>query len=202
MKFLLIAALVGLLFYLFFRRFFMSKDAQSIVRYQGKKDFILVDTNRKLIGNAMQSTLWTVGIGFFIFLIVLILGMKIKILWIALPLALYLIGQLFVYTNHVKFTRDQRIYFNPLNQMVLVDFLKGPSLSFHMLTDVLKVTEVKAVQKNRNIIYGYYKLSLKQGQLIVPYLVEQNDSPQNKQFFQLLNKNYPITVERRLFPII
>lgn len=202
MKFLLIFALVAFLLYLFARRFFVKKEVQSITRHQGNRNFILIDTTSTIIANATKSTLWTVGIGFLLFILLLVLGLKIKVLWIALPLSFYLIGQLFVYTNHVRFTKDQRIYFDPRNYQVFVDLIKGDSVAFNLTTDILQIKEVKAIQKNRGTLFGYYKIKHKKGQLIIPYLVEQNLAATNRQFFSYLNKNFKITVESRLFPII
>ncbi|MCY4780475.1 hypothetical protein ORI89_12490 [Sphingobacterium sp. UT-1RO-CII-1] len=202
MKFLLIFALVAFLLYLFVRRFFVKKEVQSVTRHHGNRNFILIDTTSTILSNATRNTLWTVGIGFILFLALLILGLKIKVLWIALPLSFYLIGQLFVYTNHVRFTKDQRIYFDPTNNQVFVDLIKADSIAFNLATDIIQVKEVKAIQKNRGILFGYYKIKLRQGQLIVPYLVEQNSAATNRQFFSYLNKNFKITVESRLFPII
>lgn len=119
-----------------------------------------------------------------------------------MPLALYLIGQLFVYTNHVKSTKDQRIYFNAATYEVLVDHVKNQPLSFNLVSDVVSVSEIKSVQKNRDTLFGYYKIRLKQGTIVIPYLIEQNENSVNKLFFTYLNENFKIEVESKLFPII
>ncbi|MBD1434458.1 hypothetical protein H8B06_16630 [Sphingobacterium sp. DN00404] len=203
MKIFIIIALLGLLLYLIARRFMLtSGDSTSIVRANQRQHFVLIDTSSLLISRVTKSTLRTVGIGFLLLLIVIILGMKIKILWILIPLSLYLIGQLFVYTNHIKYTKDQRIYFNLETYEVLVDHIKDKPLSFNLMRDVVSVSEVKSVQKNRDTLFGYYKLRLKQDIVVIPYLIEQNQNQANKQFFTYLHENFKIEVESRLFPII
>jgi len=205
MKIFIIIALIGLLLYFIARRFMLAGgNDTAIVRANQRQHFVLIDTSSPLISRVTKSTLRTVGIGFVLLLIVIILGMKIKILWILIPLSLYLIGQLFVYTNHIKSTKDQRIYFNLETYEVLVDHIKDQPLSFNLMRDVVSVSEIKSVQKNRDTLFGYYKIRLKQGQgsVVIPYLVEQNKKPANRLFFTYLHENFKIEVESRLFPII
>ena len=203
MKIFVVIALVGLLVYLIARRFMLTSVGNtSIVKASQRQHFVVIDTSPQLIRRVTKSTLRTVGIGFLLLLIALVLGMKIKILWILIPLSLYLIGQFFVYTNHIKSTKDQRIYFNLETYEVLVDHIKDQPLSFNLMRDVVSVSEIKSVQKNRDTLFGYYKLSLKQGAVVIPYLIEQNDNSVNRLFFTYLNENFKIEVESKLFPII
>lgn len=203
MKIFVVIALVGLLVYLIARRFMLTSVGNtSIVKASQRQHFVVIDTSPQLIRRVTKSTLRTVGIGFLLLLIALVLGMKIKILWILIPLSLYLIGQFFVYTNHIKSTKDQRIYFNLETYEVLVDHIKDQPLSFNLMRDVVSVSEIKSVQKNRDTLFGYYKLRLKQGAVVIPYLIEQNDNSVNRLFFTYLNENFKIEVESKLFPII
>lgn len=202
MKIFIIVALFGLLVYLIARRFTSTNADDSLVRTSQRRQFRIIDTTPQLIRRVTKETLRTVAVGLLLLLIALVLGMKIKILWILLPLSFYLIGQLFVYTNHLKTIKEQRIYFNLDTYEVLVDFVKEQPLSFNLIRDVIQVSEVKSVQKNRSTLFGYYKLRLKQGTVIIPYLVEQNDSTTNQVFFTYLNENFRIEVENKLFPII
>lgn len=203
MKFFVIIALIGLLVYLIARRFMLTEVGNTAIVKSGRRQhFVVIDTSPACIGRVTKSTLRTVGIGFLLLLAVLILGMRIKILWILIPLSLYLIGQFLVYTNHVKHTRDQKIYFNPETYEVRVDYIKKQPVSFNLRSEVLQVSEVKSVQKNRDTLFGYYKLQLKQGTLLISYLVEQNENSANRLFFDYLNENYKILVESKLFPIM
>lgn len=204
MKIFIIIALIGLLVYLIARKFMLTTSASntSIIKARQRQRFVVIDTSSPLINRVTRSTLRTVGIGFLLLLLTLVLGMKIKILWILIPLSLYLIGQFFVYTNHIKSIKNQRIYFNPETYEVLVDYIKDQPLSFNLMRDIVSVSEIKSVQKNRDTLFGYYKLHLKQGMVVIPYLIEQNDNSTNKLFFTYLNENYKIEVESKLFPII
>ena len=180
----------------------MSREPTGLIKPERIHQFVLLDTSPQLIANITRSTLWTVGIGIVLFLIVLILGMKIKILWIALPLCLYLIGQLFVYTNHIRATKDQRVYFDTNTYDVLIDYVKGPPLSFNLQRDVIRVSEVRSVQKNRDTIFGYYRIHTSRGIVVLPYILEQSERVWNQHFFEYLNTNYKIEIESKLFPII
>lgn len=204
MKIFIIIALIGFLIYLIARRFLSVNTVEtSVVRANYRQYFVAIDTSPKLIRRVTQSTFRTVGIGFILLLVALVLGMKIKILWILIPLSLYLIGQLFVYINHLKYTKDQRIYFNTETYEVFVDYIKDHSLSFNLMRDIVRVSEIKSVQKNRETLFGYYKLQVKHGAtVVIPYLIEQHENDANRLFFQYLNENFKIEVESKLFPII
>ncbi|WP_039054392.1 hypothetical protein [Sphingobacterium sp. T2] len=39
-----------------------------------------------------------------------------------------------------------------------VDFADGKKIKFNLLTDTIKVKEVKAVQKNNGVLLGYFSL--------------------------------------------
>src|SRR5690606_39335562 len=101
MKIFIIMALIGLLVYLIARKFMLTTSASntSIIKARQRQRFVVIDTSSSMRNRVTRSTLRTVGIGFLLLLLTLVLGMKIKILWILIPLSLYLIGQFFVYTN-------------------------------------------------------------------------------------------------------
>src|SRR5690606_24622000 len=102
MKIFIIIALIGLLVYLIARKFMLTTSASntSIIKASQRQRFVVIDTSSPLINRVTRSTLRTVGIGFLLLLLTLVLGMKIKILWILIPLSLYLIGQfLFIQTT-------------------------------------------------------------------------------------------------------
>ncbi|TDS11849.1 hypothetical protein [Sphingobacterium paludis] len=202
MRILLIVVLLAVLLYYLSRRFFMKSPVAAVARPMQQHNLQRVDSDTRLIGRAGKNTMLTVGIGFVLFFVILLLGFKIKILWIALPLSLYLIGQLFVYSNHLKAIRKYGIYYDPLLADVLVYNNAGESIQFNLLRDIQGVTEVKSVQANKGTLFGYYKLRTTKGELVIPYLIEQHNAPINRQFFEALNQHYRIEVETRLFPII
>lgn len=202
MRILLILLLLAILLYYLSRRFFMKTPDTTVAYAPQQHNLQLVDSTAQLISAAARSTLVTVGIGIALFFVFLLVGLKIKILWVGIPLSLYLIGQLFVYSNHIKALKAQRIFFDPQLADVLVSYNGGQTMRFNILRDVRSVDEVKSVQQNKGVLFGYYKLRLEKGQLIVPYLIEQNKNPINRAFFDCLNQNFKIELETKLFPII
>src|SRR5690606_5243968 len=138
MKIFIIIALVGLLVYLIARRFLsVNTFKTSMVRANYRQYFVAIDTSPKLIRRVTQSTFRTVGIGFILLLVALVLGMKIKILWILIPLSVYRIGQLFVCIIHLEYTKDRGIYFNTVAAEVFVDYIKDHPLSLNLIRDVV-----------------------------------------------------------------
>jgi len=203
MKILLLAALFGLLAHLLFGRFFIPRKGNADGADRPERDgFLLVGCPPSAIGQAAKNTLQTAGTGIVLFVAILLLGMKVRVLWIALPLALYLIGQFFVYTNHVKTVKNLRIYFHPRTNDLYVQRIGRKDLRFNLLRDVVKVTGVKAVQKNRGLLFGYYRLHLENEALCVPYLLLRHDHPNNRTFLGHIADNFEIKAESRLFPVI
>lgn len=200
-KILLITALVALLLYYIFRRFMISSNSSSTYRELVNRSFQQVDASNSIIKKTTKTTLTNVVIGFLFFALILVLAIKIKIILIALPISLYLIGQLFLLTNHVKVTKNQQIWFNKQTQMVIIQRMNKANLNFNLLHDVKQVKEVKAVQSNRGVLYGYYILYTAQEKVYVPYLIEQSNE-NNRDFFAIINQNFKIEVETKLFPII
>jgi len=203
MKILLIVSLIGLLGHLLFGRFFIPRKGNADTADQAERDgFLLVGCPANAIGRATKSALQTVGMGIVLFAAILLLGMKVRVLWIALPLALYLIGQFFVCTNHVKTVKNMRIYFHPRTNDLYVQRIGREDLRFNLLRDVVRVTEVKAVQKNRGMLFGYCRLHLENEALPVPYLLLRHGHPDNRTFLAHITDNFEIKAESRLFPII
>lgn len=203
MKILWIVALVGLLLYYVGRRLFMGISRATSVTVSGRRGFQLVDTHSALMGRVTKNTFTTVGFGIALLFVILILGFKIKIIFIALPLSFYLIGQFFVYTNQLRLTKDQKLYFDATNNQVCLARLGGDDLYFNLLQDVVRVVEVKSVQMNRGILFGYYNIQLKGGQTIaLSHLLSQNENRVNILFFERLNEHFKTKVQTKLFPIV
>jgi len=203
MKILLIVALFGLLGHLLFGRFFIPRKGDADGADRAERDgFLRLRCPPDAIGQATKNTLLTVGTGLVLFVAILLLGMKVRVLWIALPLALYLIGQFFVHANHVKTVRNMRIYFHPRTNDLYVQRIGREDLRLNLLRDVVKVAEVKAVQKNRGMLFGYYRLHLENEVLPVPYLLLRHDHPNNRTLLDHIADNFEIKAESRLFPII
>lgn len=179
----------------------MTGPQTTLSKIRRPNTFLPVESCKSVIMQATSGTLWTVISGFVLLILILIIGIKIKVLWILLPLSLYLIGQLFVYTNHVRTAKDQQIFYDPKTGEVLVDYIKKTGFAFNIKHDVVSVNEVRSIQKNKGIVFGYYKLNTKNGVVILPYLLEQNKSEANNLFFQQIH-THKRAVETKLFAII
>ena len=198
-KLLLILLLVGVLIY------FISRKLQAVgkslaVQKQAKQGYILVDAGSQVVNMVIKNTLFSVGIGVVLLVITLVLAMKVKILLIMLPISLYLIGQLFLLNNQLKYTKDQQIWFNPANNDVLVEWLSGQKVQFNLLRDIQQIRTVKAVQKNNQVQFGYYEIIVHNNQLFLPLIIEENQV--NNRFFKTLKDNYSIKGKTTLFPLI
>lgn len=200
-KILLITALVALLIYYISRRFMANKNSSPSYRELANRSYQRLEATNSMIQKITKVTMTNVIIGLVLFVLILLLAMKFKILLIALPISLYLLGQLFLLTNHVKATKNQQIWFNKQSQDVLLQRLNSADLSFNLLRDVRQVKEVKAVQSNRGVLFGYYVLYTAQDKIFIPYLIQDNKDS-NQHFFDLINQHFKIEVETKLFPII
>lgn len=179
----------------------MAGPQTSLSKTRRPNTFLHVESGKSVIMRATSGTLWTVISGLVLLILILIIGMKIKVLWLLLPLSIYLIGQLFVYTNHVRTAKDQQIFYDPKTGEVLIDYIKKAGFAFNLKHDVVTVNEVRSIQKNKGIVFGYYKLNTSNGMVMLPYLLEQNKSEANNLFFKQIH-THKRTVETKLFPII
>ena len=179
----------------------MARPETAVSNVRRPNTFFPIESSSAVLARVTKGTLWTVASGFILLILILVIGLKIKILWLMLPLSLYLIGQLFVYTNHVRVSKDQRIFFDPQTGDVLIDFLKKDTIAFNLKKDIISVSEVKSVQKNRGTLFGYYKLTTKAGTVVLPNLLEQHTNGVNSDFFTQVNA-YKRDIETKLFPII
>ncbi|MEI5985627.1 MULTISPECIES: hypothetical protein [Sphingobacterium] len=198
-KFLLIIALLGILLYFISNKIIKAGKSMAIKR-QAKQGYVLVDSNEQLINKVIKSCLYSVGIGVILLAITLFLAMKVKILLLMLPISLYLIGQILILNNHLKYAKEQEIWFNPQNSDVLVEWTSGNQIRFNLLRDIQGIRSVKAIQKNNKVLFGYYELIVQNNPLYIPFLLEEN--PLNKRFFQSIKDNYTIAQKSSLFPMI
>lgn len=198
-KFLLIAILVGVLIYFLSRRV-MMKGKSTAIQKSNKQGYFLIESGAPIIQKTIKNTLFSVGIGVVLFIITILLAMKIKIILFLLPISLYLMSQLFLLNNQLKYAKDQRIWFNPNTKDVMIEWLSGNKVSFNLLSDVQQVKAVKSVQKNNQILFGYYELLVHNNQVFVPFILEDNQ--RNTGFFNTLKENFPINPKSSLYPII
>ncbi|ERJ57553.1 hypothetical protein [Sphingobacterium paucimobilis] len=197
-KIIIIGILLAVLIYFTLRRlnfFNFNKPSQRI----NSSRIIEVTAPTQLLKRGLKRTLYTVGSGLVLLILIVALAAKFKIALIMLPISIYLIAQFFVLNNHVKTIRDQQIHYDSETQDVHIEWINGKSLEFNLLKDVTELKEVRAVQKNNGLHMGYYQLSTNTKVIYLPYLLQEN--PVNKPFFdklQLFNRS----IETKLFPII
>ena len=198
-KILLIAILLGVLIYFISRRFLMSNKSTAVQR-STKQGFVLIESSGPILQRIIKNTIYTVAIGAILFVITIVLAMKVKIILFALPISLYLMSQFFLLNNQLKYAKDQRIWFNPNTNDVQVEWLSGNRMGFNLLRDVQHVRAVRSVQKNRQVLFGYYELTVQQQPIYIPFIIEDNQV--NAGFFRTLKENYPVDPKSSLFPII
>lgn len=164
-----------------------------------QKDRIEISLPTFILQSLLKKTITTVGIGFLLLVIILVLASKFKILLILLPISLYLIGQFFIFNNHVKIIKSQKIFFNSKNNIVTVVDLAEKVTVLDLSDNTTTINEVKSVQSNGGILMGYYQISSHDKSCYIPFIVAKN--PQTKAFFDKIEKT-PHKSETKLFPII
>lgn len=190
--------MLAVLLYFILRRFNFFDFVKPEQRVANSR-IIEISIPMSLLKKGLKRVLYTVGSGAILLLIILLIAAKFKIALILLPISFYLIGQFFVFNNHVKTIKNQKIRYDSETQETRIEWLDGRSLEFNLLQDVKQLREVHAVQKNNGLMMGYYQLYVGKEILILPYLLAENQL--NKPFFdklQLFNRE----VETKLFPII
>ena len=198
-KIIIIGALIAMLIFSIVRKINLFGTWNTTKRVSTPNEIIDISAPLSIYKSIVNKTLITVGIGILLLIIIIILTTKFKIALIMLPISLYLIGQFFIMSNHLKTSKEQRIIFNKLTNEVKVDQGIGNQISFNLLNDNIIVKEVKSVQRNNGVLFGYYILSINSKTIYIPYFVALN--PQTKPFFdklQLFNRE----IETKLFPII
>lgn len=199
-KLLLIVALFGFLFYILYTRFVKPNfrtSNNSVVRSNG---YYLLTVTNSVISMTIKKTITAVGIGIILLAITLLLAIKIKILLFLLPISVYLIGHLFLLSNHIKHSKNQQIWFDPLSNNVVLEQLNEPNLQFNLSRDLVKVKEIKSVQNTNGLQFGYYILYIKNHQIYLPFLLKENLS--NKSFFDQFTEIEKTEKQTKLFPII
>jgi len=198
-KLLLIVSLITLLIY-FLTRKVILKNKSKIVLLQYKQGFTLIESGSSIIQKAIKNTLLSVGIGLILLIITLLLAIKIKILLFLLPISLYLISQFLLLNNQLKYLKNQQIWFNKSTLDVFIECENGKRIAFNISTDIQRVNAIKAIQKNNEILFGYYELIVGNNKLYLPLLLEEN--PNNKEIFDAIKNNYTIFNKNSLYPII
>ncbi|MCL7987528.1 hypothetical protein M8998_06220 [Sphingobacterium sp. lm-10] len=197
-KILIIGALLGILLYYSFRRLKRSFGLASVKK--SRPGYIALEVDSADTKRAIRSTAVTVGTGGILLLIILLLGLKIKILLILLPIALYLIGQIFLLANQMNAIRRQKVWFNPQTSDLWIEDATNGNYSVNVYRDITAVKTVGAIQQNRDVFFGYYELITTNGFIRLPSLLSENR--QNTFFFDTLRDGFDIKPHRALFPLL
>lgn len=152
-----------------------------------------------ILQQLLKKTLYSVGTGLLILIVILVIASKFKVVLILLPISFYLIGQFFVFNNHIKVIKNQKIIYNQRNHLLSVSSADNKNISFDLSTNQTKVKEFKSVQKNNGLLTGYFELSNTQGKCYIPYFIAAN--PNTKPFFDRITR-INREVETKLFPVI
>lgn len=198
-KILILGVLLAVLLFFIARRFnfFISKNINQNINKNST--VIELDVPTYILKGILKKTMLTIGSGILLLLITIVIASKFKIALIMLPVSLYLIGQFFLFNNHLKAVKKQRILYNTQSNEVSVEYTSGKKLKFNLLSDIKEIREFRSVQKNNGILLGYYELFTAQDKIVIPYLIAEN--LQTKLFFDKLQL-FKREIETRLFPII
>lgn len=197
-KILILGVIACIIFY-FITRKISSFKYNNLNASVNNKPIIEITVPTFILQDLLKRTLITVGTGFLILIIILIVASKFKLALIALPLSFYLIGQYFVFNNHIKSIKKQKLSYDQKTNLLFINNENEPVFSCNLSSDSLLITEVKSVQKNNNIHFGYYEITDGTQKHYISNLLAEN--PQNIALFKKLSKLNKNT-ESKLFPII
>lgn len=198
-KIIIIGALIAMLIFSIVRKLNLFGSWSTTQHLSSPSEIIEISAPLSIYKSAVKKTLITVGIGVLLLLITIILASKFKIALIMLPVSFYLIGQFFILNNHLKASKNQRMVYNRITHEVKIKKNDDKIQIFNLLNDVKKVSEIKSVQKNNGLLFGYYVLHTEKENYYIPYVIAQN--PQTKPFFDKLQL-FDREIETKLFPII
>lgn len=198
---LLIVGLILLAAYLLIRKKFNFSGSEDINSKNLKSGFQLIEAPAALIQSTLKKTISNVIMGVVLILITILLFVKIKIVLFLLPIAFFLIGYLFLFNNHFRKIKSQQIWFNAKTNEVFVEQLRADNYAFNIFRDIQGVQQVESIQTTRGLLYGYYRIKLKDHILEIPYLLSEN-KPANNLFFDTISQNFKIDIQKRIFPII
>lgn len=197
-KILFIAGLIALLLFFIVRRLGVFDKSRDATPYLSKSEWLEITLDNRTLRKVVKHTVTTVGIGFVLLIIILLITAKFRLALIMLPISLYLIGQYFVLMNQIKIYRNQRVLYNLLTHDCSVRGQDGVDYVFNLDEQVLDVRTVKAIQKNNGLLFGFYVLKIADRQIIIPFVLNQNLN--NRSFFAKLDSITKNGVSK-LFPI-
>jgi len=200
MRFLIIGLII-LLAYLMIRKKFNLFGFSEDMSRNLKSGFQLIEASPAIIQANLKKTISNAIMGVILILVTVLLFVKIKIVLFLLPIAFFLLGYIFLFNNHFSKIKSQQIWYNAKTNEVFIEQLKGENYAFNIFKDVDGIQKIESIQTTKGLLYGYYRLKLKNRILEIPYLVAENQ-PVNNLFFDTLAQNFKIDVQKRIFPII
>lgn len=200
-KVILIVGLILFLLYYISKKLSASFTASNSPSIIVKNGYQKIDTSKVIIADTSQKVMKNVGIGAILLIIMLALIIKIKILLFLFPIAIYMIGYLFLFKNHLKKTTSQVIWYNQQTEDVIIESITKDPYQFNLLRDVKAVQQIESIQNTKGLLFGYFRLKTQKEVIEIPYLVFQNN-PSNHLFFDSLQKNFKIDIQKKIFPII
>jgi len=197
-KLLLIAGIIIALFYFVVRKISKFQFTNSNIS-TAKKDIIDITVPTFILQKLLKKTLVTVGTGFLLLAIILLIASKFKVALILLPISFYLIGQFFLFNNHIKSIKNQDITYNTINKSLVVRSLTGKTTVFTLTEGQTSIKEFKSVQQNNGLLMGYFELSNNLDKCYISYFVSAN--PNTQPFIHQIT-SFHREVETKLFPVI
>ena len=198
-KVIVIGALLAILIFFIIRRLGLGFQGGTTTSYIQSSEWLELRLDNATLKRAVKQTLLSVGIGFILLVLILLVASKFRIALLLLPISFYLIGQYFILMNHIKASRKLQIFFHRNLNEIKVYTPGKTSVHYRLDEEMVQLKEIKGVQKNQGLLFGYYAVRIGRSTFNIPYLLEENK--QNKPFFHYLQ---PMSreIETKLFPII
>lgn len=172
-KIITITIIIFFLWYIFSQKLSRFKYNTNS-NYHNNQQIITLNLPTFIQNQLWKKTLVTVGTGAILLVIILLIATRFKIILICLPLSFYLIGQFFVFQNHIKVIRRQKANYNVETNELLMTTSKGKEVLINLNNSSVKVREIKPVQKNNGISLGYFEIYSKEGSCYIPYVLSKN----------------------------
>lgn len=197
-KILVIAVIILVLFFLITRKFSRFQFNTS-TQAKSQSENIEITVPTVYVHQLLKKVLFTVGTGFILLLFIVVIASKFKIALILLPVSFYLIGQFFVFNNHLKSLKNTKMTYHRSTNSLTIATANNKKFSLQLNDKNMKVKEVKSVQKNNGLLMGYFEISSAYGTCNLPFIAAAN--PESSILFDKL-KQSSREVETKLFPII
>lgn len=189
---------VFILWYLFSQKFSKLKYTSESLDHPSPQ-IITVNIPTFIYRHLLKKVLITVGTGLLLLLIILLISSRFKIILIILPLCFYLMGQFFIFQNHINIIKRQKSFYNRLTNILTVTDISGKEKKFELKNNNIKIKEIKPLQKNNGLSLGYFELRSNKEKCYVSHLLLSNE--RTHALFIAIEKLSKET-ETKAFPLI